>query len=603
MVHQATLGQESSKEAASPEIAKLIQQLASDSYAARMRARRQIQRLGLEAFDELQVAQDSEVVEIAASARYLISSLLVSWSDESDPPAVRDALNEYGAQDASERSSRIQLLAELPERKGLEALARLARYETSLKLSRQAALALMQQAMSDDAGIRKQNAQVIEEIAQDKPRQATQWLRVYANDLRSGDYSADQWSKLVKQQRREVDAVASQTTTRASVLDLVRVCAKRSLLAGNRDEAIRLAVENSDLIPPTTRDLVDACSWAIDNQLHEFVISLKGKHERMFNQHANLLYATAEAWRVAGDQEKSNAMAGDAIKILPFPQTEEAKDNTSPSRLDEIAHAHREIGQELEARGLFDWAEKEFQLILDNMELEALSSVSTRTHLGRMLGELNRHDDVIRVLQPLIKRADNDDAFKNRMRFGYFQIDYIRSQIEFHKGLKKLDAGEMDEGRKLLMKSYQLNRDNIDILIRMYHTEGDEDWTTSVNRLLNQAIRQSEMEIRTAEARIQNGFQNGNEYLAEKLNQYAWLVSNTEGDRNRALRESLRSLKLTPGNAAQLDTAARCYLSLGRLDEAKKMQKKALRIQPHSPPMLRQLKEIETAAAEEKVQQ
>ena len=97
------------------EVGELILRLGSDSYATRIRARDKLQRMGLEAFDELHAAQYHEDSEIAAAARFLVSSFLVSWSKETDPPEVRDALNEYGAQDFNERSSRIQRLAELPQ--------------------------------------------------------------------------------------------------------------------------------------------------------------------------------------------------------------------------------------------------------------------------------------------------------------------------------------------------------------------------------------------------------------------------------------------------------------------------------------------------------
>ena len=128
-------------------VGKLIQQLGSESYATRIRAKENLQRIGLEAFDELHLAQFDADNEISMAARYLVSSLLVSWSKESDPPEVREALMEYGAQNESERSNRIEMLAEFPSRKGLAALVRLCRFETSLRLSGRAALVLMQQTM------------------------------------------------------------------------------------------------------------------------------------------------------------------------------------------------------------------------------------------------------------------------------------------------------------------------------------------------------------------------------------------------------------------------------------------------------------------------
>ena len=75
---------------------------------------------------------------------------MVSWSKESDPVRVREALSEYGGQDPSERASRIELIARLPDRQGLEALIRLVRFEPELRLSRKAAFEAMQQTMGSD---------------------------------------------------------------------------------------------------------------------------------------------------------------------------------------------------------------------------------------------------------------------------------------------------------------------------------------------------------------------------------------------------------------------------------------------------------------------
>ncbi len=119
----------------------LIQDLGDDSYATRIKAMDKLQRMGLEAFDELYLAQFDPDIEIEMAARYLVSSLIVSWSKETDPAEVRAALHEYGAQNETERNSRIELLAEFADRKGLPALVRLVRFETSMRLSRLAALA------------------------------------------------------------------------------------------------------------------------------------------------------------------------------------------------------------------------------------------------------------------------------------------------------------------------------------------------------------------------------------------------------------------------------------------------------------------------------
>ncbi len=211
--------------AAEADVPQLIEQLGHPSYAARVRARETLERLGLQAFDDLHAAQYYSDVEVATTARYLVSSLLVSWSTESDPPGVREALHEYGAQSETERQNRMDRLAELPGRQGLAALVRLARFETSLKLSREAALAVMRGPMTEDEAVRKAQAETIREVLGRNERQAAQWLRVYAEDLEQGEYAAEKWKTLVAQQRQAVDQGGDSLTTRPAVLELIRVCA------------------------------------------------------------------------------------------------------------------------------------------------------------------------------------------------------------------------------------------------------------------------------------------------------------------------------------------------------------------------------------------
>jgi tetratricopeptide (TPR) repeat protein len=77
--------------------------------------------------------------------------------------------------------------------------------------------------------------------------------------------------------------------------------------------------------------------------------------------------------------------------------------------------------------------------------------------------------------------------------------------------------------------------------------------------------------------------------LAYRLNEYAWLVSNTSGDFTRARRFSRRSLQIDPGNEAYLDTLGRCYFAEGDLENAIKYQQFACERAPHEQLIRRQL--------------
>ena len=581
------------------DVAALIEQLGADSYATRTRAKEALQRIGLEAFDQLHQAQFHPDSEIAISAKFLISSLLVSWSKESDPPEVRNTLLEYGACSESERSSRIDRLAEFPNRVGLPALVRIASYERSLRLSRRAALTLMQQPMDDDPAARRRNSEQILETLGDNDRQAAEWLRVYAQDLSSGEYSGSRWRQLIADQRQAIDTAATQQASRASVLELVRVCATRAAIAGIPEEAIRLASEHIDLIPPTTRGLVDASNWAIDNGLHAFVLELRDQHARMFAKQPMLLYGAAEAMKVAGESEEADRVAAQASQINPLPVDAEEKAAMQPKEIEEAAKAHREIGNKLAERGLFHWAEREFRLIIDSLDLDSHPAAWARADLAQMLGELERHQDVVDVLRPLIERLEKDSKLKQQLfAMTMFSYAQIRSSAEFHEAMAAIADGNPDEARPLLVRAFQMFPTNVDILIAMYRLDGDPAWRDLVLRTLQVTTRQVEQSIQDLRDEARRFGQRDDGVLSFQLNQYAWLVSNTEGDYQKALDYSLESLEMDQ-DGAKLDTCARCYFAIGDFDNAIRMQKRALKLMPHSPPLVRQLAMIEAAKEEQ----
>ncbi len=580
----------------------LIEQLGHPSYAARVRARESLERIGLQAFDYLHAAQSHPDGEIRMTARYLVSSLLVSWATDSDPPAVRETLDEYGAQSESERQNRMDRLAELPARQGLAALTRLARFETSLRLSREAALAIMRGPMSEDPALRSAEADLIAETLGPNQRQAAAWLRVYVQDLREGAYSAAAWGELVRSQRQAMDSGTDPDVTRPVALELVRVCAARALKAGQKDEALRLASDHLDLIPAETSDLIDASSWAIDNSLHTLVLKLRELHPEPFANLPILLYGTAESiLAVQGDEQAAELLAERAAAIDPLSSTS-AEVELSPKVIEERAYRHRETGHQLASRGLFRWAEREYRHVIESLPLTARAAASTRVDLAELLGELLRHREVVEVLQPMIRRAEEDQQFAREAPRLLIDLNAMRSAILFHRGQAEAQ-GETPEdraaARQSLLAALELDPRNIDILIAMYRIEGDETWKNDVRRQIQAfaVMFENLIEMSQSQALARARFPNPRGELSDLYNQYAWLIANTEGDQRKALQYSLKSLEMTPDQSALLDTCGRCYFAVGDLENAIRMQRRAIKLEPHEPALLRQLAEFEAALA------
>ena len=86
-------------------------------------------------------------------------------------------------------------------------------------------------------------------------------------------------------------------------------------------------------------------------------------------------------------------------------------------------------------------------------------------------------------------------------------------------------------------------------------------------------------------------------------NQLAWLISNTEGDQQEALRCSQKSLELKPNEAGYLDTLGRCYFALGDYENAVKTQTRAVELNPFSGLMSKQLELFREALAKKNAEQ
>jgi tetratricopeptide (TPR) repeat protein len=120
----------------------------------------------------------------------------------------------------------------------------------------------------------------------------------------------------------------------------------------------------------------------------------------------------------------------------------------------------------------------------------------------------------------------------------------------------------------------------------------DENWRRATLSKIRELARQFEQEMEE------------DPDDATPYNQWAWLISNTEGDYQQAIRYSHRSLELIPAAAGEsagasyLDTLGRCYYAAGDLENAVKYQRQAVAKVNYMQIMQRQLELFEKALAE-----
>ena len=97
---------------------KLIQQLGNDDYFIRERAQQRLAKIGFEAFDALEAAENHDDIEVASRAKYLVSHMQIEWTVDSDPPEVKRLLQNYGLKDEAAHLALLAQLIDLPGRQG-----------------------------------------------------------------------------------------------------------------------------------------------------------------------------------------------------------------------------------------------------------------------------------------------------------------------------------------------------------------------------------------------------------------------------------------------------------------------------------------------------
>jgi tetratricopeptide (TPR) repeat protein len=172
--------------------------------------------------------------------------------------------------------------------------------------------------------------------------------------------------------------------------------------------------------------------------------------------------------------------------------------------------------------------------------------------------------------------------------------DALAARFHYYLACKYREEKDWQRVRDELKDAIKFDPTDADVLIAMYHLpEADDKWREATRQRILDLCRQFQQEI--------------DENLTDPTayNQWAWLVSNTEGDFQKAIRYSHRSLELIPpgsgdsAGASFLDTLGRCYYAAGDYENAVKYQRQAIAKVDYMQVMQRQLALFEKTLAEQ----
>ncbi|MGE0761242.1 MAG: hypothetical protein AB7O38_29790, partial [Pirellulaceae bacterium] len=601
------------KAAAGPkarDVAQLIEQLGDPQYHTREKAQEELQRVGMEAFDALLAAQEHADVEIAMRSRYLVRSMSVEWTKDADPAEVKQLFRDYGNRDRDERATRAQHFAALPDAAGIDALCRIMRFDVDRVLSKEAAVLILNSAWPEDAAERARRAQRIREEVAGSTRKGADWLRLYARSLETPAETESEWGQAIRSELNQL-ARQPQDSDRKLTTDLIRWHTRLLLRLDRRDDALVSIRRTIDLLGEGKAELYEMLDWCIENGLHATADELAARFPMEFGDDPKLLYLLAESQLNRGDRGAADMTADRARALAPG--------------LDKLNY-HLTLASFLQRRLRMDWAEQELRLVVERTAVRAPGGGKTggsnevppaepgvppsyhecfgpsRWGLSELLFDTQRELEAAEMAKSLIDVAGKTPAVLEFLQDP--ELGHLQGYMHYYYAQHYAKTGDRAKQREYARKAIQDWPENPDFIIAMYRVpDVDEAWQKDVRDRIERFSGEMLKEIRVYEMVMQQPMneeersRNG-EALAGRLNEFAWLISNTEGDKQEALKASKRSLELRPNSYAYLDTLGRCYYSVGDFENAVRAQKRAVQLMPSMMVMQRQLQLFEQALAE-----
>lgn len=578
------------------QIAALIEQLGNDDFAVRQRAQTQLSRMGLDAFDALVAAsQHHQVIEVKMRAGYLVRGMTVRWFDESDPPEVARLLKSFGTQDDKERRSRIDRLGSMQDLASVNALCRLARYEVNPVLSKHAALLIMQRDEPKTAELRDQLATIITKAVKDSKRPAIAWLQLYSRTLRDRAATVDEWQAMLRAER-ELLALHPELTEKQVVRDLYRWQVK-SLQQLNRDaEVIALMRQSIDLLDSDSTQVTEFVGWLVHRQAWQVVLEVANKFPHLVREDSVLMYLQAHAHESLRQTEEAKALAQAALEL----------------RADNLEE-HLVVARKLEENwGLFRYSEREYREVMKKAAPGSYADFKARFQLSEQLHDRGEELAAAECLKPAIDLMfpEGDEAkgeiARETAKRAYRIPEGARSRMHYFFSRHHHEQKDHAKEKKSLDAALDSDPADADVLIASFRLPNlTADERTEINRQIDETASKFRDEVNdwreaAEEATDEQERASCNFQLAVACNQFAWLVGNTRGDFDEALKWSQRSVEIRTEEGGYWDTLGRCYYAKGDYENAVKTQSHAVKLQPHSGQIRRQLAFFEKALAEQK---
>lgn len=568
-------------DAVDQQISRLIEQLGDEQFAVRQRAQADLIKLGFDAFEALSEAELSDDPEIAMQAAYLVRLIRAQWTRETDPKSVQEVLKDYDLQPDDKRLARIKRLADLPNDQGLEWLCRLVRFEKSPVLSKRAALEIMEHEASLDDAARQRRATMIQKSLERARRPAAAWLLAYVqsqSDLAGG---LDKWSALTEAERQTLDNQPRETHSQI-VSELLRRKIDMLDRLGRHDETREVMHQMVLCERGDTASLIELIDWLAKRKAFESVDEAATRFATSFDSDALLMYALCDARKAQGKPELAEEIAAKALDLNR-----------------EQAQEHENVAERLVDRGMIEWAQREWRHIISLGPIGSQTDVDSRRFLADSLHDRSHDLEAAELLKQLLDAADADAGVMQRVRGlrqqgGDTSPNQLRASMNFYFSCHADAQKDAAKRREYLEKALGLDRKNVDVMIAVYQITGAEpakraEVLKSIKDMIDEC--RSRIDDLPDEPTVYN------QIASAYYNQIAWLIANTEGDIDEAIRMSHKSVDLarSAGSSPKrvgglLDTLGHCYFAKKDYAAAVRYQTEAATLDPNTATIARQLK-------------
>ena len=279
-----------------------------------------------------------------------------------------------------------------------------------------------------------------------------------------------------------------------------------------------------------------------------------------------LLYLLAQAYAERGDRAAADKTAQQAQQV------------PRPSDLLGLI-LRMQTAWMLGRRGSPAWAETEYRFLMSCGQATVI--VDSGRPFAEYLHDQGKPLAAAEVYQKTLDAMDvrrfdadreGDSAVNARGRMNYFRACHWLEEKDPVKQLYFLE------------RALQADPGEIDSLIACYRLPNA---TPPFRERIVKSIQRETAQLRGEMAKDPKS--------PSPCNQFAWLVCNTQGDLDEALRASQKSLELSPNTSAYLDTLAHVYFAKGDVANAVKYQTLAMEREPHSGLLTGELKRFRAA--------